>query len=192
PGISRFSGAQLRTVVRCFASPRNDGSLPTPVTPAVTAAADIGHPHQLRDHAHQLAAASAAEHAHVVAAVTATNAGWNAAAKATGDSAATHHAAEATAAAFHHAAHHRAHGLHHHGEAALAHLRLHHFQHRRHLRHHVFAAATAAETRKLRLCGHRRQRKQQQQRGCVAHHLVSSSHGSVPHALAAAGATPFG
>src|SRR2546430_11597807 len=24
PGISRFSGAQLRTVVRCFASPRND------------------------------------------------------------------------------------------------------------------------------------------------------------------------
>src|SRR6185436_6798965 len=25
PGIPRFSGAQLRTVVRCFASPRNDG-----------------------------------------------------------------------------------------------------------------------------------------------------------------------
>src|SRR5205823_8622962 len=24
PGISRFSGAQLRTIVRCFASPRND------------------------------------------------------------------------------------------------------------------------------------------------------------------------
>src|SRR5438093_13323366 len=27
PGISRFSGAQLRTVVRCYASPRNDGAL---------------------------------------------------------------------------------------------------------------------------------------------------------------------
>src|SRR5215217_5762235 len=25
PGISRFSDAQLRIVVRCFASPRNDG-----------------------------------------------------------------------------------------------------------------------------------------------------------------------
>src|SRR5438270_13901627 len=31
PGISRFSGAQLRTIVRCFASPRNDGvSSPDP------------------------------------------------------------------------------------------------------------------------------------------------------------------
>src|SRR5438874_11679253 len=26
-GISRFSGAQLRTIVRCFASPRNDGGV---------------------------------------------------------------------------------------------------------------------------------------------------------------------
>src|ERR671934_1596157 len=33
-GISRFSGAQLRTIVRCFASPRNDGrALPPRLDP---------------------------------------------------------------------------------------------------------------------------------------------------------------
>ena len=42
--------------------------LPLPVTPAMAAAADIGDAHQLRDHAHQLAAADAAGFiAHVIA-----------------------------------------------------------------------------------------------------------------------------
>ena len=43
-----------------------DELMPPPVTPV--AAADIGHPHQLRNHAHHVAAAAAAEHAHDVAA----------------------------------------------------------------------------------------------------------------------------
>jgi hypothetical protein len=82
--------------------------LPPRAPPAVTAAADIGHAHQLRDHAHQLAAATAAEHAHEVAAAQATYvraAGGYAvtlghiaaaitAAEAAGDSAAAHHAAK--------------------------------------------------------------------------------------------------
>src|ERR1700720_2111896 len=113
-------------------APRNDeGSLSPPVPPV--AAADIGHPHQLRNHAHQFAAATAAEHAHEVAAahvhavtVGIAGAAAIAATETAGDAAAGHaaHTAKA-AAAFHHLAHHRPHGLHHHAEAALAHLRFH-------------------------------------------------------------------
>src|SRR5262245_66146422 len=71
-GISRFSGAQVRSIVRRFASPRNDlRSLPLHAA-NVTAAAVIRHAHQLRDHAHHLAAAHAAHAAHHVAAAIAT------------------------------------------------------------------------------------------------------------------------
>src|SRR5436189_4686467 len=74
---------------------------------AMAAAADIGHTHQLRDHAHQLAAATAAEHTHEISAPHAAEihaAGAHAvalghitAADAAGDSAAAHHAAKTTA-----------------------------------------------------------------------------------------------
>ena len=44
------------------------------MTPVVAvSAAEIGHPHQLRNHAHQVAAAGAAEHAHDVAAAHAAH-----------------------------------------------------------------------------------------------------------------------
>src|SRR5205823_7438125 len=46
--------------------------LTPPVTPVVAvSAAEIGHPHQLRNHAHQLAAATAAGHAHEITAARA-------------------------------------------------------------------------------------------------------------------------
>src|ERR1700692_1227227 len=100
------------------------------------AAAEIGHPHQLRNHAHDVAATAAAEHAHEVAAahahaVTFRRKRCAAATKTPGDSppahppaeaAAAHHATKTAATAFHHLAHHRSHGLHQHAEAALAHL----------------------------------------------------------------------
>src|SRR3954453_17311839 len=78
--------------------------LPPPVTPAVAAAADIGEAHQLRHHAHQLAAADTGD----------VEAAGAAAADARSVSP-PHHAAKATetaAAVFLHAAHHRTHGLH--------------------------------------------------------------------------------
>jgi len=142
--------------------------------PVAVATAEIGHPHQLRNHAHHLAATAAAEHAHDVAAagaVTFRSIGRTTP-EAAGDS------AKATAAV-HHPAHHRPHGLHHHAEAALAHLRLHHFEHRRHLGHHVAAATSAAKAGELGLRRRRCERNQQQQRCCPAYHLVSSRHGSV-------------
>src|SRR6266702_4288582 len=130
---------------------------------AMTATADIGEPHQLRDHRHHVATAGAAHHAHDIAAAHAADSGRHSAASAhrrvaavigcaettaghAADAAAAHHAAEPAAAVLHHAAHHRAHGLHHHGEAALAHLRLQQLQHRRHLGHHVLAAGASAES----------------------------------------------
>src|SRR5258707_15646553 len=87
------------------------GQLAPPIAPVAVSAAEIGHPHQLRNHAHQLAAAIAAEHADEVAAahaVTSRSKG-RAAVKSAGDS-----AGHAAATAFHHLAHHRSHGLHHH------------------------------------------------------------------------------
>src|SRR5438105_5067403 len=43
PGISKFSGAQLRTLVRCFASPRNDSakSRPTRIVRALARDRDV-------------------------------------------------------------------------------------------------------------------------------------------------------
>src|SRR5882724_7922515 len=65
-------GGQVVAALPCANAPRLSqammNELSSPVTPAVAAAAEIGHAHQLRGHAHQLAAASAAEHAHDVAA----------------------------------------------------------------------------------------------------------------------------
>src|SRR5258708_8725672 len=99
---------------------------------AMPAAADIGHAHQLRDHAHQFAAATAADHPHDVAAAVAADAdavtfghisaavtAWDHAAETTeagGKSAAA--PAQASPAPFHPVAPSPPHGPHHHGAAA--------------------------------------------------------------------------
>src|SRR5258708_40356877 len=99
---------------------------------AMPAAADIGHAHQLRDHAHQFAAATAADHPHDVAAAVAADAdavtlghisaavtAWDHAAETTE---AGGHSAPAPAQAppppLHHVAPHPPPGLHHQGAAA--------------------------------------------------------------------------
>ena len=155
--------------------------------PAVTisAAAEIGHPHQLRNHAHHLAATAAAEHAHDVAA-----------AHAHPPQPAAHATCRRRRARRCRQARRRMPPSRRRqppimppkppppfsiirliigpmvciimAEAALAHLGFHHFEHRRHLGHHV-AAASAAEAGELGLRRHRGEGKQQQQRGCLAH-----------------------
>src|ERR1700733_6735061 len=126
-----------------------DHALTMPATPvAVSAAAEIRHLHQLRNHAHHVTAAGTAEHAREVAAAHAHAITLRREARAATESAG--HAAKTAAAVLHHPAHHRPHGLHQLAEAALAHLGFHHFEHRRHLGHHVAASSSAVEL------GHRR------------------------------------